>query len=250
MSSPGCRYSSAASAVLFLVRYQCWLVSWASCSANRRWKGQPSFSRQRTSLPPPHARRSVHKNLHNGSRKCQYTGSTRIRWFWEDSGRPRCDLEGSAASSFPENNSANNESRVSRNGHALALVCDRETNILGNLDHKKAGAPLPDRILVASCVSAGRWSQTSLLFPPGVLLFCYSELVVCQIDSAQDCFTHSRKLPRGINLKLLTLQKKHSSSSSSSCLIGWRERGALSLSSACQRLTEQLGLGGDIKKPI
>lgn len=63
-----------------------------------------------------------------------------------------------------KSNSANHKSRVSRNGHSLAFVCDRETNILENLNHKKAAPPLPDRILVASYVSAGRWSQTSLCY--------------------------------------------------------------------------------------
>lgn len=39
------------------------------------------------------------------------------------------------------------------------------------------------------------------------LLFCCSELLVCQIDSAQNCFTHGRKLPRCINQKSVTLSR-------------------------------------------
>lgn len=104
MSSSGCRYSSAASAILLLVCYQCWLARWASCFTNRQWKGQPSFTRQRMSLPPPHARQSVRKNLHNSSRKCQYTESMMIRYLWEDAQLPPCDWEESVESSFPENN--------------------------------------------------------------------------------------------------------------------------------------------------
>ena len=142
--------SQPASAILLHVRYRCWLARWASRSTNRQWKGQPSFSRQRTSLPPTHARPSVHRNLHNSGRKCQYTESMMIRYLGEDARLPPCDLEDSVESSFPETNETNNESGKAHTQRIWTA--------------SKRPPPLPDRILVASYVSAGRWCQSSVCY--------------------------------------------------------------------------------------
>lgn len=160
MSSSGCRYSSAISASLFLVCYQCWLVRWASCFTNRQWKGQPSFSRQRMSLPPPHARQCPQEFTQQQQKMSvhgEHDDKVVLGGFLATSTRFR----GIGGQQLPR---TNHKSRVSMNSHSLALVCDRETDISENLNHKKAAPPLPDRILVASYVSAGRWSQTSLCY--------------------------------------------------------------------------------------
>lgn len=69
--------SPAASAILPLVRYR----SFPAPQTPPVGKGQPSFSRQRMSLPPPHARQSVRANLHNSGGKCQRAESMMIRCF-------------------------------------------------------------------------------------------------------------------------------------------------------------------------
>lgn len=65
---------------------------------------------------------------------------------------------------------------------------------------RKRSPPLPDRILVASYVSAGRWSQTSVCYfhPDSFVLFLW--IGVCQIDSAE-------QLPRRRNQKSLALRR-------------------------------------------
>lgn len=115
-------------------------------------------------------------------------------------------------------------------------------NILENLNHKKAAPPLPDRILVASYVSAGRWSQASLCYfhPQSFVLLlwiaCLSDwlcvelfhtqpttptLHKSEVDHPQPEFcegkTKFRYLP---NSPLI------SSSSAKPCFIHWREHGA------------------------
>lgn len=66
--------------------------SWAGLPVSRgcQRKGQPSLSQQRTSLPVPRPRQCVHKNLHNSSRKCQYTAIRRSQHY---SCPPRRDLD-------------------------------------------------------------------------------------------------------------------------------------------------------------
>lgn len=65
---------------------------------------------------------------------------------------------------------------------------------------RKRSPPLPDRILVASYVSAGRWSQTSVCYfhPESFVLFPW--IGVCPIDSAE-------QLPRRRNQKSLALHR-------------------------------------------
>lgn len=69
-------------------------------SADCQWKGQPSFSQRRMSLPVPHPPQRVHKNLHNSGRKCQYIESMAIRRLRHYYCLPRCDSDELAESNL------------------------------------------------------------------------------------------------------------------------------------------------------
>ena len=89
MSSWSRRYFSAASAAPLLVSSWAGLPVFADC----QWKGQPSFSQRRMSLPVPHPPQRVHKNLHNSGRKCQYIESMAISRLRHYSCLLCCDLD-------------------------------------------------------------------------------------------------------------------------------------------------------------
>lgn len=60
---------------------------------------------------------------------------------------------------------------------------------------KRRFLPLPDRILGASSVSAGRWSQTSVCYFHTESFVLFFWIGVCQLGFAQDCFSYSRTTP-------------------------------------------------------
>lgn len=142
-------------------------------SADCQWKGQPSFSQRRMSLPVPHPPQCVHKNLHNSSRKCQYIESMAIRRPQHCSCLPRCDsdelaerdLSGNVAQRVDESCCALLDTQgqdIMSLVHFLLLLWRKDWQVLENPSQKKSAPPVPDRILVASYVSAGSArSQTS-----------------------------------------------------------------------------------------
>lgn len=140
-----------------------------------------SFCQQRMCLLVPHHPPCVQNNLHNCSEKCQYTGSMVIRHFQHYPRMPLCDLR----------NSVSEMSRAADDSHCFSCSDNLmvNTEMCNNVspesllfyfifvvatwngrtdEHKrirarrKLGPPFPDRILVASYVSAGSArSQTS-----------------------------------------------------------------------------------------
>lgn len=160
MSSPGCRYSSATSAAVFPACHRRRLVE-GGLHEPPVEKVSHHLRRPRTSPPPPHARQSVRKNLHGGNRKCQRAGSMTIRApflrvFWAAAA---ARFRGIGRAVSQKTNRTSNGSRLSRNAHTptLARVRNRgRPTFEGIRTTKKAAPPLPDRILGASSVSAGR----------------------------------------------------------------------------------------------
>lgn len=156
--------------------------SWAGLpiSQTASGKGQPSFSQQRMSLLQPHPPQCVHKNLHNRVGKCQYIASIVIRLLQHYSCLLHRDLKELAGNNlstnkrnkwwimpFPPGIITHCTHRDRRLLHTFfgCSVWRKDWQVLENLSQKKVAPPVPDRILVASYVSAGSArSQTSLTF--------------------------------------------------------------------------------------